>query len=61
MNCTVTDLIALTFCIGTLCTVIEWGGGGGLNSENIQYLEFLFCEYACPLSLFQKTTDSKIL
>ena len=50
MNCTVTQLTALTFCIVTLSTVIGWEGGGGLNSENIQYLEFSFCEYACPFS-----------
>ena len=41
--------IVLTFCIITLSTVIAWEGGG-LNSGNIQYLEFSFCEYACPFS-----------
>jgi len=49
LNCIVTELIALTFCIITLSTVIGYVGSR-LNAGNIQYLEFSICEYACRFS-----------
>ena len=45
----VKELIALTFCIIMLSAVIGWEEGG-LNSGNIQYLGFSFCECAPPFS-----------